>query len=146
MSTATSGLSYQWQLDGNNLPGDTTNTVTITGNGLYTLVVTDAYGCSSTSQPLRVEGVGIKEKEISAADISLFPNPASQICTISIQGNAHSSYTAQIFNIEGAALSPAWSFSGRSFSFPVLPYAKGIYLVKVSSANGFSSLCKLLID
>src|SRR5690606_16591080 len=45
---STSGVTYQWQLNGNNIPGATGHTYPVSQPGSYTVVVTNI-GCSSTS-------------------------------------------------------------------------------------------------
>src|SRR5690606_16946 len=47
------GVKYQWQLNGNNIPGATGNTYPISQAGNYTVVTTNI-GCSSTSTPTQV--------------------------------------------------------------------------------------------
>lgn len=50
-ATAGSGSinTYQWRLNGNNINGATSSTVTATQGGTYTVVVTNSNGCSTTS-------------------------------------------------------------------------------------------------
>lgn len=50
-ATAGSGTiaSYQWRLNGTNINGATSSTVTATQGGTYTVVVTNSNGCSTTS-------------------------------------------------------------------------------------------------
>jgi hypothetical protein len=47
--TASGGGTYQWQLNTLNLTGETATTLTVMTAGDYTVVVTDANGCSATS-------------------------------------------------------------------------------------------------
>ncbi len=49
-----SGCSYQWFENGNPMPGANTATQLITTSGVYTVVVTNSQGCSSTSDPINV--------------------------------------------------------------------------------------------
>lgn len=42
------GVSYQWQLDGNNIPGATSNTYPVNQSGNYTVIV-ENIGCATTS-------------------------------------------------------------------------------------------------
>ena len=75
--TASSGfVSYQWKLNGSNIPSANAQTYTATTNGNYTVAVTDANGCSETSAITNVMGVGIND--ITEIAVSVYPNPASE--------------------------------------------------------------------
>lgn len=41
-----SNLTFEWQLDGNTIPGETGSTLTATTSGTYTLIATDDQGCT----------------------------------------------------------------------------------------------------
>ncbi len=45
------GLSYQWKLNGNDIPGATTSKYSATIAGSFTVVVSNSQNCSSTSTP-----------------------------------------------------------------------------------------------
>lgn len=85
--SVTTNLTIQWNLDGNELAGETTASLeTATyGDGSYTVTVTDANGCSATSAPVNMQGggVGISETEVL---YELYPNPAKTEVTI-VPGN-----------------------------------------------------------
>ena len=66
--------SYQWNLNVTPIAGATSQTYSPTQNGNYTVVVTDANGCTGTSGPFLVTFVGI---QMPNRDIRIFPNPAS---------------------------------------------------------------------
>lgn len=71
--SSSSSAGNQWYLNGTAIPGATDQTYTPTQNGTYTVTVTDINGCSSTSAPFEVIGVGINE--IATDQISVYPNP-----------------------------------------------------------------------
>lgn len=48
-SSTGSGYTYQWKLNGNNISGATSATYTATASGNYSVVTTNASGCSATS-------------------------------------------------------------------------------------------------
>ncbi|MEO6669860.1 MAG: T9SS type A sorting domain-containing protein [Ferruginibacter sp.] len=48
------GLSYQWQVDGANIVGSVGSSFVSTASGSFTVVVTNADGCSATSSPVIV--------------------------------------------------------------------------------------------
>jgi hypothetical protein len=51
------GLSYQWRLNGTNITGATSSSYTANASGSYTVVVTNASTCSSTSTAIDVTAV-----------------------------------------------------------------------------------------
>jgi hypothetical protein len=46
--------TYQWQVNGADIPGATTRTCAAEASGSYTVRITDAYGCTTVSLPLAV--------------------------------------------------------------------------------------------
>ena len=75
LSSTSTFTTYQWYLNGTAIPSATNQTYTPTVNGDYTLVVTNATGCSGTSLQITVAGLSIGNVP-GAAGISLYPNPA----------------------------------------------------------------------
>jgi hypothetical protein len=65
--------SYQWLLNGSNIPGANANTYSITQTGTYALSVTDSNGCVGVSDTSTVVGV---DGNIGEWAISIYPNPA----------------------------------------------------------------------
>jgi hypothetical protein len=55
-TSATPNVTYQWSRNGATVPGATSQTVIDSTGGSYTVTVTDANGCSSTSQPFSTSG------------------------------------------------------------------------------------------
>jgi len=56
LMTSTQALSYQWSRNGTTIPGATQQTYLDTVGGIYTVTITDANGCSSTSLPFSNAG------------------------------------------------------------------------------------------
>lgn len=71
--------TYQWYLEGVAIDGATEAELAVNENGNYTVLVTDANGCSVLSEPRFYLTTGL-----AAADrtIGLFPNPASTHTTL----------------------------------------------------------------
>lgn len=61
------GLSYQWRLNGNNIPGATANSFNATISGLYTVVISDASACTAESNAIGVQVTPQPIVTISAA-------------------------------------------------------------------------------
>jgi len=66
--------SFQWQKDGTNLPGGTTEDLTGLGAGIYTVQITDANDCTFSGPTIPIMSSGTKEPEW-AAGFSIRPNP-----------------------------------------------------------------------
>jgi len=77
---STGGINYQWYLNNNLIPLATNNTYNFTQNGSYTMMVTDADGCTYLSDSFVVANVGINE--ISLSGFQVFPNPVNDVLTI----------------------------------------------------------------
>ncbi len=72
--TTESFTSYQWLQDGAVINNGTTQSYTATANGNYSVVVTDANGCSDTSNVVNITGLSIGAINAEAG-IKLYPNP-----------------------------------------------------------------------
>ncbi|MEO1415059.1 MAG: T9SS type A sorting domain-containing protein [Bacteroidota bacterium] len=80
---ASSGIasgSYQWNLDGNPIPGATGQFYTADTIGFFTVTVTNSSGCSATSDPVLL-AVSI-DREIDGSDIFIYPNPTKGTFTL----------------------------------------------------------------
>lgn len=76
-------ITYQWLLNGANIPGATSSTYTITQNGQYQLVGTNANGCTDTSDAYNVTNyTGIDDINNIASQINVYPNPVRDVVFI----------------------------------------------------------------
>jgi hypothetical protein len=118
--------TYQWRLNNNNIPNATSSTYTATQNGSYTVVVTDANGCSNTSAPVVVSGVGIGE--IAGGFFAkILPNPNHGSFKL-IMNDSHV-YEVTITNLIGKILLNAYVQKEQHFYLPEIP--AGIYLLNI---------------
>ncbi len=85
-------VGYQWNLNGQSIPGATTKTYKVKSSGDYTVTMwkVDVFGCGGTSKKVKivlpeekVTTVPDEEKEI----FEVYPNPASTYVTIKGVGN-----------------------------------------------------------
>jgi hypothetical protein len=78
------GFSIAWALNGVLIAGATSQTYSPTSNGVYSVIITDMYNCSISSDDFNL-AVGINE--LSNSDWKIFPNPGNQQIEISVKSN-----------------------------------------------------------
>jgi hypothetical protein len=131
---ANSGLNYQWLFDGDTIVGATNQTYdyTIYGNGVYEVWVTDFQGCADTAF-LIFNTLSLEE---SISDIQIFPNPT--IGEIHISSEKNSFYNIVLRDATGKMLVyiPNMENPQDIISINMKNYARGIYLLEVSTENG----------
>jgi hypothetical protein len=82
--TSSAAATYQWMLNGQDIPGASSQSYTATVNGTYMVRITTGAGCSSTSANYYVNNVGISD--ITGTDIfQLYPNPNKGRFTLQMQ-------------------------------------------------------------
>lgn len=138
--TSTSASSYQWYLNGVAISGATAQNYTVTANGTYTVVVSNTFGCESTSAPLIITTTGIADASNNNL-INVFPNPYSESTSIDIVLSENAKVIVEVYSVLGEKIKTLVCSdltSGKhSFSFGAkqLGYSSGIYFVNVSINN-----------
>jgi hypothetical protein len=83
LTSSPTASGYQWYLDGEELAGETLQTITPSIQGEYSVVITDVNGCiSSQSEPYLITLVGLTYNQI--IDFSIYPNPSNGLFQINI--------------------------------------------------------------
>lgn len=120
--------SYAWYLDGNLLPNDTTNEITVSVDGVYTVIITDLNGCIALSENFNYLGTGIKNTNTSN-DLVIYPNPNNGNFTIKTDKKIQS---ITVFNLEGKEVFN--SNSGKK-DVELKNLTSGIYLLEIETNN-----------
>lgn len=121
----------QWYLNGNLLPMETGQFITITGNGSYN-VGSVAGSCSAFSDAFVT---GIKDLN-SIAEINILPNPTSGLFTINT--DFKELIDVQITNVLGQEVIQDFSFT-RNTNIDLTDASNGMYIVRLSSDAYVSS-------
>ena len=124
-----SATGNQWYLNSVIIPGETNQNYTVTQNGLYTVVVTDSNGCSSTSAAYNFLSTGI-ENIPGEEGFALAPNPTDGKFSIITSGTPAG--TVKIFNAFGQLV---YQSGDLKKEINLTSFAKGLYSVEVSSED-----------
>ena len=128
VSGGTAPYSYLWTPS-----GQTGATATGLAAGTYTVQVTDANGCTESTQVQVGSQVGLNEHG-SSDIISIYPNPATeQLYIRSLVGN--DPFEINIYAVDGQLLSTLNVSSGVVVCLPVDQWSRGVYHVHVKSAS-----------
>lgn len=130
---STTASSYQWSLDGNVISGATSQTFNVVTNGSYTVTITDANGCSSTSQPF-VTSVGMNEN--TTASFRMYPNPASNKVVVEVTSSELSEVV--ILDVAGEVVIKKQMDAAKA-EINISELSAGFYFVRLVSENGAST-------
>ncbi|WP_430406706.1 T9SS type A sorting domain-containing protein [Fluviicola sp.] len=132
--TASSGSSYQWINCTTNTPiaGATAQTFAATANGTYAVIVTNAAGCSDTSNCVVIGNVGLDENN-SSFGVTLTPNPAQNDVKVSFTG-VNEAFII-IYDAQGKVVMTMNQVqSGEMLSLEA--FERGVYLVNIMTTSG----------
>lgn len=130
----TGGCTYQWYKNGSSIAGATSTTYVATTAGTYKCLVTKTIsGCSKQSNSITVT-VPCREEQadlVSAANITIYPNPASQQITIFVN-HYHPSPALTITDISGKIMYQNELIAEES-TIDISDLSAGMYFVKINS-------------
>ncbi len=130
LGTVESYSTYQWFLNGNIIEGATDSTYVVTENGNYTVAVTNADGCTDTSDIYTVKNVPSAIADIGdvASEIDVYPNPASDF----IHVKAPVLVKVIISGIDGRVIREVEN--AQRISIKDLP--GGVYILRITDTDG----------
>lgn len=123
------GLSYAWKKGSNYLNGANQQNYTAKSAGNFKVEVTDSNGCVKTSDPVTVSIICKEGDKLSDNSLVIFPNPATD--KITVDHIIEENYRIEIFNAFGSLITTCENQN----SIDVKHFAKGIYLIKVTTQN-----------
>jgi hypothetical protein len=139
IQTNLTGFSYQWYLNGNPLPGDTLQSVTVNQTGVYSVVVTNQFGCTASSSGYPMV-VGIDE-ESDDSFFSISPVPFSDELTIHLKQSGL--YEIELHSADGKLIKQTLADRQARVGWNTSALEAGIYMIRITS--GKSSKIKRLI-
>lgn len=137
LSTTASATSYQWFNNGTAVSGATSQTYTAIAPGTYTLLVSNAQGCTTSSTGV-IANVGIKNNA-NITNVMVYPNPATNIITIAASLGKSQNVTLNMFDMNGKlvyTISQINADANYSKSISLDGLASGVYMVQLVTNNG----------
>jgi len=128
-------VTYQWYKNALLIPGSTTFTTLSTGPGDYKVAVTDTNGCQSFSDAYIYNGGGSTTgiKTVGKRGVEIFPNPAGDELTISMDADAFTSF--EITNSLGQQLIQQ-KVSATQTKVGLVDLPTGVYYITFWGDNG----------
>ncbi len=117
---------YQWYYNNAPITGATSVHYAPTQSGVYTVMVTDANGCTGTSTNYYFAYSGVGNVSITG-DVRIYPNPANDIVYI----NAPVAINAALYAMDGRLVQ-----SGKNIKqLDISGLASGIYMIAITDEN-----------
>lgn len=142
---STPANQYQWFLDGNQITGETWQTLTVKSNGNYSVKVIDSNGCSSSSENMLVI---LDQTDVYAINdiirsVTLYPNPANTIITLSTGTSSIELKELSITDITGKTMWYSQRMGALELSVDISKWASGPYVLHFI-VNGESGALKFV--
>lgn len=132
--SSSSATSYQWYLNGNIITGATGQNYTPTQNGQYTVVITDANGCSNQSDAVTVAGVGITVVNANLG-VEVYPNPSTGMFYIST-GNFSGTFTITVLDMAGReVMTTAVNGQLQQYPLDMSLVGDGVYILRLTNGD-----------
>ena len=131
--------SYTWYLDGIET-GGVINGV-IMQSGEYTLTVTDDLGCEQSSSVLQAN---LSINDVIDNNILVYPNPANKV--INIKSNNTDIYSFDLYNAIGELMLSKSDINSKVMSINRNELNSGIYISKITDANGNSVVRNIIFE
>jgi len=129
--------SYQWLLNDTAVNGAISHIYIASQNGMYSVAVTDSFGCSDTSLPISLLHLSVNDIADNVK-VSLYPNPTSDNFYLNVEGLNQGKLTVSLFDIEGRPMFTNFAevnTNRYSQLIDMSGYASGIYFLRIESGS-----------
>ncbi len=140
---ASAGESYQWYQDGLVIPGATSQELLVDESGLYSVEVTNAYGCAPMSEDLQVVISGIRDA--NAQHMSVVPNPMHDVVRLLLSEPLGSDGRIELVDVNGRVLRSLNGNGSREVVIERGGLPSGIHLLRIVSGPGAATAARLVV-
>ncbi|MEO8590292.1 MAG: T9SS type A sorting domain-containing protein [Flavobacteriales bacterium] len=138
------GDGYTWYLNGEPLPGDTSQLLLIDVPGTYTAEVTSEYGCTSATDPVQI--IVLEIPEIDALSMAVVPNPFSSETRVLFGEPLTSEHRVELLDLNGRAVRSLFGSGTDQLVLTREGLPAGMYVLRVNSDNGYRGSLRLVIE
>jgi len=132
-ANAGTGFTYQWYNGTSAISGQTTGSYTAANSGSYSVMITDANTCSSTSKAILVTASCTTTGVVSLnknAEIQVWPNPFRTELNLSVPSESE----IEVVDLRGRLV-----YQGKEVSILNLgELSSGIYILRITTSEGTS--------
>lgn len=137
LGTTNSFENYQWYLNSEILPNETGANLTITQNGVYSVKVSNSYGCTDSTADT-ISNLAASMLEHAGNGIAIYPNPASNNLTVSVTGNKNEKGTIEIIDALGRIVLTQ-PYNGTRQEVNVVQLPAGVYQLQYTNSVDLSN-------
>ncbi len=135
LSTTFTSSGYQWFRNGSAISGATTRGLKVPSNGYYQVRV-DSIGCSSLSDSLLMNNVGLKEST-TISNVMVYPNPTSGFATIEANFTDKANTTITILDMFGRLITTIsmGEITSLNDNVNLSNLADGVYFIQIQHGD-----------
>lgn len=143
--TTSTFTTYQWNFNGSPISGATSQNLdpTSTGNGQYTVTVTNANGCEATSTVYDLDNLGNEEIDLSM--VKIYPNPVMSGSELTFEFAPSTTFDEiEIYNTAGVKVFTTKLLDAQN-TINLPPLERGMYFITLRRAQQAISGVKLTV-
>jgi PKD repeat protein len=139
--TSSLGESYQWYLNGAEIPGATSMSYAANSVGSYSVKLVNANGCSDESDPIEMTITSIHELS-NTTKMRAYPNPAPGRFYFEVIGPEKGDYSYRLLNISGKLIqSGIFRKNVERYTHEIsLDADSGVYFLQISDGENLGVL------
>jgi len=136
--------TYQWQLNNVPIPGATQSFLEPQLNGDYMVVMTDAYGCSSTSPPLTIISTSIPSTPSNG--MRVLPNPITDQALITFEQTLPAAAIVQIMDAQGRVVRTLTSTGSTTLVLERRGLTSGVYVLRITDEGTAIGAARFVVE
>jgi hypothetical protein len=133
--TSSAGESYQWLNNSSPISGATDQTYTVTESGVYSVEISNAFGCTNTSSEIQVIYNGLSE--FGKNEFVVYPNPVLDNVNIILPKGVWDIY---LRDITGRIITSVYKSCMGQLTLSFNDFPAGCYMIHLDGAtNSFTA-------